>query len=591
MKTEDSKYNLPQGWSITTIKDLVGGKESFLKDGDWIESKDQNPSGEVRLIQLADIGDGEFKDKSNRYMTLTRAKELNCTFLEKGDILVARMPEPLGRACIFPIEGKEKFVTVVDVAIIRTGIGGVDNRLLMTFLNTPQFREKIKALQSGSTRKRISRNNLGSIEFPLPPVREQNRIASKVDSLFSELDNAVHHLKLCQKQLGIYRQALLKQAFEGKLTQEWRKENNPESSEKLLKSIKEKRQARYEQELNDWKTVVKKWEVDGSIGKRPSKPKKLKFVDKVIESEVSLLPPVPKEWNYTKLGNVGKLDRGKSKHRPRNDPRLFGGPYPFIQTAEVRNSKIKIREYEKTYSEFGLEQSKLWKKGTLCITIAANIAETAFLGFDACFPDSVVGFIPEDGFSDKFAFYFFEFSKSKIAEFAPATAQKNINLNILNNLNIPFCNLKEQIEIVNYIDSVFSVIENVEVAIETCLLKSESLRQSTLKKSFEGKLVDQDPKDEASSELLKRIKIDKEKCFDEQKLQKRKLPKRTKKMSKALSIKEVLKTSDKSMLARDVWQQSEHKDDIEKFYSELKAIKASIKQVKEGTQSLLSLRS
>ena len=109
--------DLPDGWSLETIPDLVGDNGVF-SDGDWVESKDQDPDGNVRLIQLADIGDGFYRDRSNRFLTKEKAIELNCTFLETGDVLIARMPDPLGRACLFPGDKKES-VTVVDVCVVR----------------------------------------------------------------------------------------------------------------------------------------------------------------------------------------------------------------------------------------------------------------------------------------------------------------------------------------------------------------------------------------------------------------------------------------------------------------------------------------
>ena len=106
------------------------------------------------------------------------------------------------------------------------------------------------------------------------------------------------------------------------------------------------------------------------------------------------------EWKDFKLSDIGLLQRGRSRHRPRYAFHLYGGKYPFIQTGEIREARKYIANYEKTYCEAGLEQSKLWPKGTLCITIAANIAELAILSFDACFPDSVLGFIPNDELAD-----------------------------------------------------------------------------------------------------------------------------------------------------------------------------------------------
>lgn len=194
-----------------TLNDIT--ENGLFCDGDWIEKKDQDPNGEVRLIQLADIGDGIFKDKSNRYITNEKAKELNCTFLEKGDILVARLPDPLGRACIFPLEGK--YITAVDVAIVRIRNKGINPEYVMNLINSSMFRSQVKQFESGTTRKRISRKNLAKIVFDLPPFEEQEHIVTRIEELFSELDKAVETLQTTKQQLAVYRQAVLKEAFEG----------------------------------------------------------------------------------------------------------------------------------------------------------------------------------------------------------------------------------------------------------------------------------------------------------------------------------------------------------------------------------------
>jgi type I restriction enzyme, S subunit len=149
-------------------------------DGDWVESKDQDPDGDVRLIQLADVGDGDYIDKSDRYLTGTKARELRCTFLQAGDVLVARMPDPLGRACIFPGDSKPS-VTVVDVCIIRPDEKQHDARWLMHCLNGPICRNQIAAYATGTTRSRISRGNLGKIRISSVPLPEQRRIAEILD--------------------------------------------------------------------------------------------------------------------------------------------------------------------------------------------------------------------------------------------------------------------------------------------------------------------------------------------------------------------------------------------------------------------------
>lgn len=144
-----------------------------------------------------------------------------------------------------------------------------------------------------------------------------------------------------------------------------------------------------------------------------------------------------KNWPLMKFKEVGTLDRGKSKHRPRNAPELLGGKYPLIQTGDVSNSEGYIKRYTQTYSEIGLKQSKMWPVGTLCITIAANIAKTGILTFEACFPDSVVGFSPNDKVRTEYIQSWLGFLQKILEDNAPEAAQKNINLEILRNLDIP----------------------------------------------------------------------------------------------------------------------------------------------------------
>jgi len=432
MELANSNYSdLPPGWTKSAIEELIGHDGIFC-DGDWVESKDQDPNGEVRLIQLADIGDGFFKDQSDRFLTFKKSIELNCTYLQKGDILVARLPDPLGRACIFPLSGIKKFVTVVDVCIIRNNSNLINSQYLLYLINSPQTRLEVDKYKSGSTRKR------------------------------------------------------------GKLTEKWRNthQDSLEDGDTLLEQIKAERKRHYQQQLEDWKQALKEWENNGKETKKPTKPQQPKDLPPLTKEELSNLPSLPNGWAYTYLAYLGHLARGKSKHRPRNDKRLFGGKYPFIQTGEVKAAKGILRNFSDTYSEFGLQQSKLWDRGTLCITIAANIAETCFLGIQACFPDSIVGFKSSDNIvNSKFIDYFIQSIKSKIQAFAPATAQKNINLTTLENLIIPFCSLQEQTQIVQEIESRLSVCDQLEATLTENLDKAEALRQSILKRAFEGKLV------------------------------------------------------------------------------------------------------
>jgi len=166
--------------------------------------------------------------------------------------------------------------------------------------------------------------------------------------------------------------------------------------------------------------------------------------------------------------------RGKSKHRPRNDSRLYGGDIPFIQTGDIRSASHIIMEYTQTYSELGLRQSKLWPKGTLCITIAANIAETTILGFDACFPDSVIGFVADpEKTSSSYVEYLLSSLKTKLQSKSTGSAQDNINLATFENLRLPFPPLAEQSRIV----SILNKFETLTHSISEGLPREIELRQ------------------------------------------------------------------------------------------------------------------
>lgn len=181
-------------WPVVSLADALASAEVFV-DGDWVESKDQDPCGDVRLVQLADVGDGEYLNKSARFLTNSKARQMRCTFLKPGDMLVARMPDPLGRACIFP--GDPKFsVTAVDVCIIRPDAKEQNARWLMHCLNAPTCRSQIRGYAAGTTRARISRSNLGKIKIPLPPLVEQQRIAEILDR--AETLKAKRHAALAQ---------------------------------------------------------------------------------------------------------------------------------------------------------------------------------------------------------------------------------------------------------------------------------------------------------------------------------------------------------------------------------------------------------
>jgi type I restriction enzyme S subunit len=192
----------------------------------------------------------------------------------------------------------------------------------------------------------------------------------------------------------------------------------------------------------------------------------------------------PKRWVRSSFADIGTLDRGRSKNRPRNEPSLYGGKYPFIQTGDIATSTGRITTYNQTYSEKGLAQSRMWPAQTLVITIAANIGKTAILTFPACFPDSVVGFIPGERVLVDYVRQWLVTMESRLEEAAPQMAQKNINLKILNELTIPVPPLPLQEEFAQRVRE----IQQLEAGQAASRQHLEALFQSMLHRAFNGEL-------------------------------------------------------------------------------------------------------
>ena len=317
--------------------------------------------------------------------------------------------------------------------------------------------------------------------FPLPPLAEQHRIVAKVDELMAicdrldaartereatrdrmaaaslarlnapdpdpatfrnhaafALDNLAP-LTTRLDQIKALRQTILILAVRGKLVEQ---DPNDEPASELLERIA---------------ADSVRSEKSGSIKKLKSLPR--------VDTPFNL----PSGWAWARFPEVGTFGRGKSKHRPRNDSILYDhGKYPFIQTGDVARSGGSIETYSSLYNDVGLAQSAMWPTGTLCITIAANIADSGILAFDACFPDSVVGLIAHDSFEGaRFFEYFIRTAKVDLHEFAPSTAQKNINLGILTEVLIPLPPLAEQHRIVAKVNELMAFCDRLEAILTT----------------------------------------------------------------------------------------------------------------------------
>lgn len=436
--------NLPKNWTIATLNDVAkltsGGTPLATK-------KEYYENGTIPWLVIGDLTDS-FVECSEKYITEIALKESNAKLLPIGTLLIA-MYGSIGKLGITKIEcaTNQAIASIIELY-------GIDKFFLFyLFLYKRPF---LMQLGKGGTQKNISLAVLNSLEIPLPPLAEQGRIVAKIEELFAGIDAGVENLKSVKNQIALYRQSVLKSAFDGTLTAKWREQKH--------------------------------------------------FIKHYIAMDKTPFE-IPHEWEWFKLSQLGNIGRGKSKHRPRNDKKLFGGKYPFIQTGEIKACKRYLKDYTETYSDFGLAQSKLWSENTLCITIAANIAETAILKIKACFPDSVVGFIKNDLISKiEYIEYYIRLIRENLDKAAPATAQKNINLQTLNEILVPVPTLAEQERIVAEIESRFERADALETAVDRALNDAEKLKQAVLKKAFSGELVPQNPDDEPASVLLDRIR-------------------------------------------------------------------------------------
>ena len=412
----------------------------------WVSPKDMKvheiTSSEDRITELA-LSDGRVSMvPAGSVLFVTRSGILSHTF----PVAITKLPVTINQdlKALTPKEG-------VSPKYVAHAIRGASQRILRD------------CAKHGTTVASIETSRLLDFEILIGGTREQLEIVAEIEKQFSRLDEAVANLQRVKANLNRYKASVLKEAVEGRLVpteaELARREGRSfETGEQLLQRILDTR--------------------------RKASQGKGKFTEPASPVPANL-PPLPAGWTWATMPQLGELNRGKSKHRPRDDAALYGGPYPFIQTGDVRRSNGSITEHSQTYSEFGLKQSRLWPVGTLCITIAANIAETGILKLEACFPDSVVGFASDQGYpTTEYVEFFIRTAREGLDRFASATAQKNINLEVLEAVAVPIPPLTEQLRIVADVDRRLSLLRGIEAEVDTNLRRAQALRWSCLASAF-----------------------------------------------------------------------------------------------------------
>lgn len=402
--------------------------------------------------------------------------------------------------------------------LMRLNFPSMENQYAYYFLLSKY--QEINTRAKGSGTPHVDPDLLWNYDFPIPPYDAQKLIVTKIEELFSELDSGIASLKTAQEQLKIYRQALLKHAFEGKLTEQWRKDNADklETPEQLLTRIQTERETRYQQQLNDWKQAVKDWEAKGKEGRRPSKPKEPVLPQAMKLPDEHYLADLPKSWIAIKAEHLCDfITKGTTPAKAEQFSN--SGEIPFIKVYNLTRSGTLDFSVEptyvsqKTHEEF-LARSKVFPNDVLMNIVGPPLGKVSIV--PNTYPEwnvnQAIAIYRSGILSPKYLaeFLLFERTVNHMMAQSKATAgQFNLTLEICRNLPIPVMSTGEQSEIIGKLEEKLSNIDAVSSEINDQLYKSETLRQSILKKAFSGQLVPQDPSDEPASKLLARIKVEK----------------------------------------------------------------------------------
>ena len=370
------------------------------------------------------------------------------------------------------------------------------------------FRRLISEIAKGSNINNLKREHILDFEIYLPPIAEQHRIVAKIEELFSELDKGIENLKTAREQLKVYRQALLKHAFEGKLTREWREQNRDqlETAAALLARTQTEREQRYQQQLKQWQTTG------------GSKPKAPKTLPPLTAEELTALPELPEGWGWQKLGEfIEAIEAGKSFKCDEREPSANE-----IGVAKV--SAVTWGEYDESESKTCIDAAKendaylilsgdfiLSRANTIDLVGACVIARKVTKKI--MLSDKTLR-IKFNGFSQE---YFLQFLRSRfgrkqimLLSTGNQESMRNIGQDRIRSIVVPVCSNEEAEAVMEALASKLSEVDQLDQTITASLQQSEALRQSILKKAFAGILVAQDDRDEPAAVLLARIQTERE---------------------------------------------------------------------------------
>lgn len=450
------------------------------KKPDYIKKESSN-----ELIPYVDIQGFEERE----FRKYTNGK--GCRLCEDGDLLMVWDGSRSG------LVGKAP-AGAIGSTLAKIELDGITNEYGYYFLRSHY--QYLNTNPKGSGTPHVDPDLLWNLEIRVPPIEDQHRIVEKIEELFSELDNGVENLKKARQQLKTYRQAVLKDAFEGKLTKEWREQQDDlPTPEELLQQIKAERKAHRQRELAKWEKEVEQWEKDGKPGKKPKKPRKALKLNPFTSEELYNLGDLPKNWKWVKIDQVINHDQYALKAGP------FGSAlkkefyvedgYKVYGQEQVIGGSHKIGDYYIDDEKFKELNSCKVSPRDILISLVGTVGKVLILPEEikpgVINPRLVKISVNEDYYLPELFKYFFEsaYLKSIYATKAHGATMDILNSSIIKELPFPLVSKKEQKIVLTEIESRLSVVDQLEQTIKENLQKAEALRQSILKKAFGGELV------------------------------------------------------------------------------------------------------
>jgi type I restriction enzyme, S subunit len=485
MMIEPEQKLLPLCWEKTELGEIL-----FLKNGFAFKSNSYQDAG-IPVIRISDIQNGVVTTEFS--VRIKGSEEFNNYSVNKGDVLIAMSGATTGKFGVYKAN-KSAFQNQRVGNFILYSDKLVDKKFIFFLLGN--LKREIEKKAYGGAQPNISAKNIENLKFNLPPLPEQYQIVAKIEELFSELDNGIESLKKAREQLKTYRQAVLKYAFEGKLTEEWRtrqKEagNPPEPAEKLLERIKAEREKHYQKQVEDWQKACEQAKADGK--KKPAKPRKPKELPPLTEKELAELPVLSEGWGWTYFEYFGFWTGGGTPSKRKKEYWLDGNVL-WISPKDMKKKYIKSTIDKITETAVEESSAKFIKSGSVLFVVRSGILRRTL-------PLSITTEISTVN-QDLQALTPFEVNSEFIYWYSVAndfdirnkcakdgTTVESIETNALKNYKVPLPSLDEQQAIVSEIESRLSVCGQLEQTIEDSLKKSEALRQSILKKAFSGELT------------------------------------------------------------------------------------------------------